>query len=76
MPEVGQRYLFFMEEHKEGRDFYVWTAFRLGAGAITPLDHLDSKLLPLAAHRGLNEVEFLSEVRKAISAFKKVRIPK
>ena len=65
MPEAGQRYLFILEGHK---DFYIWTAFRLSSGQISPIDKLDSKLLPLAGYKGSDESEFLIEVRKAISA--------
>lgn len=67
MPEVGQRYLFFLETHKEEQDFYIWTAFRLGGEQITPLDSLDSKLLPLTAYQGSSEVEFISAVRRFVS---------
>ena len=68
MPEAGQRYLFILEGHKEEQDFYIWTAFRLSSGQISPIDKLDSRLLPLAGYKGSDESEFLNEVRKAISA--------
>lgn len=71
MPDVGQRYLFFLEEQKEGGDFYIWTAFRLNADSITVIDDLDSKLFPLAAYKGSNEIKFLSKVRKVLSRSQK-----
>ena len=67
MPEVGKRYLFFLEEQKDGGDFYIWTAFRLSSDSVTEIDELDSKLFPLAAYKGSSETEFLSKVRKALS---------
>lgn len=76
MPEVGQRYLFFLEGHKQEQDFYIWTAFKLGVDRITPLDDLDSKLLPLAAYKGSNEIEFVSEVKKFITSSNEIAKPK
>jgi hypothetical protein len=76
MPDVGQRYLFFLQGQKEGGDFYIWTAFKLNNDSITVIDQLDSKLFPLAAYEGSNEVEFFSKVRKALARSQRVRKPK
>lgn len=67
MPEVGQRYLFILEGHQKEKDFYIWTAFKLSGGQISPIDKLESRLLPLAGYKGSDESKFLTKVRKAIA---------
>lgn len=67
MLEVGQRYLFILEGHQKEQDFYIWTAFKLSGGQISPIDKLDSKLLPIAGYKGSDENEFLIKIRKAIA---------
>lgn len=67
MPEIGRRYLFFLERQKDGGDFYIWTAFRFNSDSITVIDDLDSKLFPLAAYKGSNEVGFISQVRRFLA---------
>lgn len=73
MPQIGQKYVFFLNYNKEGQDYPIITAYEIRNGKIVPLDGLlkNGKVVEqLVAHqsyRGASEAEFLSEIQAAIS---------
>lgn len=70
MPRVGKRYLLFLKYNEQGQDFSIITGYELRSGKIYPLDGVpqdDYKMPQFAAYVGVDEAQFLSEVRAAIA---------
>lgn len=70
MPLVGKRYLLFLKYNAQEQDFSIITGYELRSGKIFPLDGVpqdDYKMPQFAAYIGVDEAQFLSEVRAAIA---------
>lgn len=72
MPLVGRRYLLFLKRHDEAESFSIITGYELRDGRVYPLDGVNvpeggSKLPQFAAYDGVQDREFLNEVRVALT---------
>lgn len=65
MPARNRRYLFFLKQNNEGKDYGIITGYRLYQGKVTLLDEVD--LERFATYKGMTEESFLNAVREAVS---------
>ncbi len=61
-PQVGRRYVLFLRNYEQTRDFLLLTAYELRDGWVFPIDDVSRHI----AYRGLDEAGFLKVVRNAI----------
>jgi hypothetical protein len=62
-PQVGQRYLFFLKETPEGKDYFVLTGYELSNGRVSPLDGITGKY---QFFDGVEETTFIEIVRSSL----------
>jgi|SRR5687768_8917118 len=64
MPGVGRRYVLFLTGGSDGRVFEIVTGYELRDGQVDPLDELANP----RKYRGIDEVTFMSELRKLVAS--------
>jgi hypothetical protein len=68
MPQVGAQYALFLRKTADG-DLLILTGYELSDGHITPLDGEEDKdprmVLPFAKYRGVDQANFLKDIREA-----------
>ena len=62
MPEVGKRYLLFLDNSGDDAVFQIITGYELREGRVYPLDHLPN----LQVYENVAEQEFLTALRKKV----------